>query len=74
MAKRFIRSKALAFFAISAFAPVPACAQSVGATGSLTWSKSEDILGAPSALEAILARQNGISVPVRAPVQPASYS
>ena len=74
MAKRVLRSKALAFFAIPALTAVPASAQSVGAAGSLTWSKSEDILGAPSALEAILAKQSGISVPVRAPVQPASYS
>ena len=60
MAKRVLRSKALAFFAIPALTAVPASAQSVGAAGSLTWSKSEDILGAPSALEAILAKQNGI--------------
>lgn len=65
-----------AFFAV-AMAPSPALAQAVtsAAAGSLSWSKSEAILGGtPSALEAILAKQSGIAVPVRAPVQPASYS
>ena len=42
----------------------------VGAA-SLAWSKSEAILGAPSALESILARQNA---PARAAVAPASLS
>ena len=46
-----------------------------GVAGSLSWSKSEAILGGePSALEAILAQQSGAVVARRAPVQPASYS
>lgn len=43
-----------------------------GAAASLTWSKSEAILGAPSALQAILAQQGGM--PSRPALQPASYS
>ena len=75
MAQRVFRSKAFAFFALSAFTALPAHAQAVGqAAGSLTWSKSEDILGAPSALEAILAKQSGTTVPVPTQPQPASYS
>ncbi len=52
--------------------PASASAQSVpvGAAGSLVWSKSEAILGAPSALQAILAQQH--AAPAR--VAPASYS
>ena len=58
-------------------APAPALAQAMtsAAAGSLGFSKSDAILGgAPSALEAILARQSGGIVPARNPVQPASYS
>lgn len=50
---------------------------SSAAAGSLSWSKSDAILGgAPSALEAILSQQNGGAMPARPaiPVQPASYS
>ena len=66
----------LALFAV-AMAPAPALAQAMtsAAAGSLGFSKSDAILGgAPSALEAILARQSGGIVPARNPVQPASYS
>ena len=57
------------------FIPATASAQSAPASaGSLAWSKSEAILGAPSALQAILAQQGA---PRRSPVAvvaPASYS
>jgi predicted transglutaminase-like cysteine proteinase len=60
--------KALAFLTVL-LAPAPAAA------GSLSWSKSDAILGGePSALEAILAQQSGGFVTPRAQVQPASYS
>jgi predicted transglutaminase-like cysteine proteinase len=55
--------------------PAPASAQSAPVSaGSLAWSKSEAILGAPSALQAILAQQGA---PARGPVAtvaPAAYS
>ena len=72
MAKHVL-PKILAFAAIGlAFTPAQANAQ---AASGVAWSKSEAILGAPSALEAILASQSGTTVPTRAPVlQPASYS
>jgi predicted transglutaminase-like cysteine proteinase len=54
-------------------ASTPASAQAASANAaSLAWSKSEAILGAPSALQAILSQQHaGPSVPA---VRPASYS
>ena len=77
MAKRVL-PKALAFLAISIMPWGPATAQSVtAAAGSVTWAKSDAILGgAPSALEAILAQQSGAGVAVAPPVsiRPASYS
>lgn len=59
---------------LAAFAfPATASAQSLpGAAASLAWSKSEAILGAPSALEAILSAQH--AAPTIAVVAPASYS
>jgi len=56
-----------------AFVPASASAQAATATAaSLSWSKSEAILGAPSALQAVLARQQaGNSAPA---VAPASFS
>ena len=75
MAKRVL-PKALAFLAVSV-APTPALAQAMtsAVAGSLSWSKSEAILGGePSALEAILARQSGEVIAPRVSVQPASYS
>src|SRR5437868_4843176 len=70
---------AAASFAVAA---TPAFAQSAStaAFGSLGWSKSEALLGAPSAFQAIMAQQNGIAPahssfqPVKATFQPASYS
>ena len=55
-----------------ALMPATASAQAIsGAAASLTWSKSEAILGAPSALQAILAEQHAAP---RVQVAPASYS
>ena len=54
--------------ACAAFA-APASAESVSAR----WSKSEALIGQPSALEAILAAQSGQALPKRAP-QPMSLS
>jgi predicted transglutaminase-like cysteine proteinase len=45
---------------------------SVGSAGSLTLSKSEAILGAPSALDAVLAEQH--AAPRLVPLQPAAYA
>ena len=54
--------------------PAQASAQSLPATAaSLAWSKSEAILGAPSALEAVLAQQHSPRARA-AVVVPASYS
>jgi predicted transglutaminase-like cysteine proteinase len=56
----------------AALALIPASASAQAyAAASLTWSKSEAILGAPSALQAILAQQHAAP---RLPVAPASYS
>jgi predicted transglutaminase-like cysteine proteinase len=68
-----ILPRALAWFAASAAAaaliPAPAVAAMPG------WSKSDAILGgAPSALQAIIAQQQGVALPNRVPLQPASYS
>jgi predicted transglutaminase-like cysteine proteinase len=42
---------------------------------SLSWSKSDAILGgAPSALQAIVAQQKGLPLPPPAPIRPASYA
>jgi len=56
-----------------ALAPASASAQAVTSTAtSLAWSKTEAILGAPSALQAVLAHQQaGVLTPA---VAPASYS
>ena len=51
--------------------PTLAGAQPAGSAASLAWSKTEAILGAPSALQAILASQQA---PSRAALAPASYS
>ncbi|HEX5238654.1 MAG TPA: transglutaminase-like cysteine peptidase [Sphingomicrobium sp.] len=55
--------------------PGNASAQAIpaGVGGSLAFSKSEAILGAPSALEAILAQQHA-SVRIGASVQPSAYT
>lgn len=55
-----------------ALVPATASAQAMaGSAASLAWSKSEAILGAPSALQAILAEQHAAP---RVQVAPASYS
>ena len=54
--------------AFAAFAS-PASAESL----SPRWSKSEALIGQPSALQAILAAQNGQALPKRTP-QPMSFS
>src|SRR4051794_35305579 len=70
MAKHVL-PKTLAFLAVAVAAATPAQA----ASGSLSWAKTDAILGgAPSALEATLAQQSGAAAPTRAPLQPASYS
>ena len=60
--------------AVLGVASTPASAQGVASNtaASVIWSKSEAILGAPSALQSILAQQSG--VPAGQAVQPASYS
>ena len=60
----------LAVCAGFAAAAAPAQAQ----TARLSFAKSEAILGGASALEAILATQKVIAAPVRASVQPASFT
>jgi predicted transglutaminase-like cysteine proteinase len=64
--------RALAWFAASAaatFAASPAQAQRFG------WSKTDAILGGtPSALEAIVAQQQGLAPPKTPTVQPASFT
>ena len=64
VARRTLGALALAAAAVSASAP--AAAQS--------FSKSEAILGAPSALEALMAQQGGVAVGQRPAIQPAAYS
>jgi predicted transglutaminase-like cysteine proteinase len=53
--------------------PSAAPAQTLAAAGSLGWSKSDAILGAPSALDAILNEQGARRAPARV-LQPAAYS
>ena len=64
VARRTLGALALAAAAVSVSAH--AAAQS--------FSKSEAILGAPSALEALMAQQGGVAVGQRPAIQPASYS
>ena len=61
--------------AAAVFACAPATAQSVviGSGTTRSWAKSDAILRAPSALEAILAQQSGLPAP-KAMLRPASYS
>lgn len=70
----FPRVSVLAMVATIYLAPSPAAAQTGReATLSLGWSKSEAILGAPSALQAVLAKQQA-PAPAMRRVQPAEYS
>src|SRR4051812_44045746 len=79
---KLVPTKALALIAAASasvlLASAPASAQTFtqATAGSLTWAKSDAILGgAPSALEGILARQSGLPVPgAAAPLRPGSYS
>lgn len=77
MAKDFIRSRSTAasLAALLCLAPVPAIAQSAPArfAASVGWSKSNAILGAPSALQAVLAQQHA-SLSTARPVRPSEYS
>ena len=68
-----IRRISLALLGLSAVVvPTLAGAQpAAGSAASLAWSKSDAILGAPSALRAILAKQQA---PGRGALAPASYS
>ena len=59
-------------FAVLAGAAAVAALSSPAAAQSL--SKTEAILGGPSALEALLAQQSGTAVPVRPTLQPASLT
>jgi predicted transglutaminase-like cysteine proteinase len=70
------RSAGAAVLAAALFlAPAQAAAQSTPTrlAASLAWSKSDAILGAPSALQAILAQQHVPAAAVR-PVRPSEYS
>jgi predicted transglutaminase-like cysteine proteinase len=69
------RSTVVALAAVLCLAPVPAIAQSAaaGVAASITWSKSNAILGAPSALQAVLAQQHAPVSSARS-VSPSEYS
>lgn len=73
----FSRSSIALAGAAAALATAPGIASAqtipVGVGGSLAFSKSEAILGAPSALEAILAEQHA-SARVTAPVRPSAFT
>jgi predicted transglutaminase-like cysteine proteinase len=74
---KLLRPQSIALQATAAVAavlmPVAAHAQSAPISAA-RWSKAQAILGgAPSALQAILAQQNG-EAPARAELQPASYT
>jgi predicted transglutaminase-like cysteine proteinase len=78
MAPHLIRSRSIGAAALAAafcLAPAPAAAQAAptGLAASLAWSKSNAILGAPSALQAVLAQQHAPAAEVRA-VRPSEYS
>jgi predicted transglutaminase-like cysteine proteinase len=74
MAKSLFRQAPLGIIAMTAATCLasPASAQSRPAP-SVGWSKSEAILGAPSALQAVLAQQNA-SAPAARPLRPAEFS
>ena len=76
MTTRILAKAWLACAAAAAIIPTAADAQALpaGTAASLSFSKSEAILGAPSALAAIMSQQHaGPAVPT-APLRPASYS
>ena len=65
--------KPLAWRALSALAPAAAAVALAAPASAQSFSKAEAILGAPSALEALLAQQKATPTP-RPALQPASYS
>lgn len=67
-------NRALGWLAVYAAATTAAASPAQGQTARFTFAKSEAILGGASALEAILAEQKVLAVPVRATVQPASLA
>jgi predicted transglutaminase-like cysteine proteinase len=73
--RNFIASAALGL-TLTATLQASASAQALGtgAAASLTWSKSEAILGQSSALEAILAQQGAGSARTARAAQPSAYS
>jgi predicted transglutaminase-like cysteine proteinase len=75
MTKRVLAKAWLACAAAAAILPTVAHAQALpaGTAASLSFSKSEAILGAPSALAAIMSQQHAGSA-LAAPLRPASYS
>lgn len=75
MQTRVLPKAWLSLAAAAALTPAVAHGQALpaGTAASLTFSKSEAILGAPSALAAILAQQHA-GPPAPSPLRPASYS
>src|SRR5689334_3385987 len=75
MTTRILAKAWLACAAAAAIFPTAAHSQALpaGAAASLSFSKSEAILGAPSALAAIMSQQHG-GPAVPATLRPASYS
>ena len=75
MTTRILAKAWLACAAAAAIIPTAADAQALpaGTAASLSFSKSEAILGAPSALAAIMSQQHAGSA-LAAPLRPASYS
>ena len=76
MNTRVLTTAWLSLAAATTFIPAAAHAQALptAAAASLTFSKSEAILGAPSALEAIMAQQHGVAAAPTQTLRPASYS
>lgn len=75
--RKFTRASIGISVALGAFVfPGSASAQSVpGTAASLAWSKSESILGAPSALQAILSQQHAApAAPAALAIAPATYA
>ena len=75
--RKFTRASIGLSVALGAFVfPASATAQSLpGTAASFAWSKSESILGAPSALQAILSQQHAApAFPAAATITPASYA
>ena len=74
MARQTHALLSLAGIAAITLAPAPARAEAQdGALANAAWAKKEAILGAPSALEAMIAKQQGIALPARGAPQPATF-